>query len=196
MYAISMCGREERVVASGTDSAEYRLVSRVRPLVEPALVVLTVGALAAGGLAWLAGWRAVADGCWIAGTWSRVVPAVVWVLVGAAARTGRRGSDRGAVAGRHAAGRRVPGRRVDRGDAGRWTCAGGGRRAPSLARPAGAARTRAAIRPTPGRHRGERDPAGRGGGRRPLGRRPRRSGARGRAHRRRGGRAGRIGADR
>ena len=56
------------MVVTGTGSAEGRLVSRVRPLIEPALAVLTVGALAAGGIAWLGGWRDVADGCWIAGT--------------------------------------------------------------------------------------------------------------------------------
>ena len=60
-------------------------------LVEPALVVLTVGALASGGGAWLAGSRDVADGCWIAGTVVAVVPAVVWVL--AALRHRRVGVD-------------------------------------------------------------------------------------------------------
>ena len=50
---------------------------------------------------------------------------------GVAARPGGRGSDRGAVAGRHAARRRVLGGCVDRGDAGRRTRARGGRRAPS-----------------------------------------------------------------
>ena len=63
----------------------------MRPLIEPALVVLTVGALAGGGIAWLAGWRDVADGCWIAGTVLAVVPALVWVLV--ALRRGRVGVD-------------------------------------------------------------------------------------------------------
>ena len=65
--------------------------SRWRSLVEPALVILTVGALAAGGIAWLAGWHVVADGCWIAGTLVAVVPAVWWVLV--ALRQGRAGVD-------------------------------------------------------------------------------------------------------
>ena len=45
----------------------------------------------AGGIAWLVGWRAVADWCWIAGTVTAVVPAVVWVL--AALRRGRVGVD-------------------------------------------------------------------------------------------------------
>jgi heavy metal translocating P-type ATPase len=67
------------------------LVSRSQALVEPALVVLTVGALAAGGIAWLVGWPAVADGCWIAGTLVALAPAVVWVL--AALRRGRAGVD-------------------------------------------------------------------------------------------------------
>ena len=64
---------------------------RLRRLVEPALVAVTVAALATGGIAWLAGWRAVADWCWIAGTVTAVVPAVVWVL--AALRRGRVGVD-------------------------------------------------------------------------------------------------------
>jgi heavy metal translocating P-type ATPase len=64
---------------------------RLRPLVEPALVVVTVSALAAGGIAWLAGWRSVADWCWIAGTVVALVPAVIWVL--AALRRGRVGVD-------------------------------------------------------------------------------------------------------
>ncbi len=58
---------------------------------EPTLVVLTVGALAAGGIAWLAGWHAVADGFWIAGTLVAVTPALVWMLV--ALRRGRAGVD-------------------------------------------------------------------------------------------------------
>ncbi|KUI33913.1 ATPase P [Mycobacterium sp. IS-1496] len=66
-------------------------VSRLRPLIEPALAVLTVAALAAGGVAWLADRRAVADGCWIVGTVLAVVPAVVWVV--AALRRGRVGVD-------------------------------------------------------------------------------------------------------
>ncbi|WP_176561932.1 heavy metal translocating P-type ATPase [Mycolicibacterium palauense] len=63
----------------------------MRPLIEPALVVVTVGALAAGGVAWLLGARQVADGCWIGGTVVAVVPAVAWVL--GALRRGRVGVD-------------------------------------------------------------------------------------------------------
>ncbi|OBH90472.1 heavy metal translocating P-type ATPase [Mycobacterium sp. E2733] len=59
--------------------------------VEPILVAVTVVALAAGGIARLAGAPGVADGCWIAGTVAAVVPAVVWVL--AALRRGRFGVD-------------------------------------------------------------------------------------------------------
>lgn len=62
-----------------------------RSCVEPALVVVTVGALASGGIAWLARWRDLADWCWIAGTVVAVVPAVVWVV--AALRRGRVGVD-------------------------------------------------------------------------------------------------------
>lgn len=69
----------------------HEWVSRSRSLVEPALVVLTVGALACGGIAWLAGWRPVADSCWIAGTLVAVVPALWWVLAGL--RQGRVGVD-------------------------------------------------------------------------------------------------------
>ena len=54
-------------------------------------MALTLGALAGGGAAWLAGWRDVADGCWITGTVLAVVPALVWVLV--ALRRGRVGVD-------------------------------------------------------------------------------------------------------
>ena len=59
--------------------------------VELVLAGVTVVALAAGGIAWLAGAPRVADGCWIAGTVVAVVPAVVWVL--AALRRGRFGVD-------------------------------------------------------------------------------------------------------
>lgn len=54
-------------------------------------MVLTVGALAAGGLAWLLGARDVADIVWAAGTVIAIVPAVAWVLN--ALRQGRLGVD-------------------------------------------------------------------------------------------------------
>ncbi|MGB2922120.1 MAG: heavy metal translocating P-type ATPase [Mycobacterium sp.] len=75
-----------RLVAAGR-----RSVARWRPHLELALVVLTVGALAAGGLAWLAGRPTLADGCWIAGTAIALVPALLWVL--AALRRGHAGVD-------------------------------------------------------------------------------------------------------
>ena len=64
---------------------------QARRLIEPALVVVTTCMLAAGGIAWLFGRRAVADGCWIAGTAVAVVPAMVWMLM--ALRRGRLGVD-------------------------------------------------------------------------------------------------------
>ena len=64
---------------------------RPRSLVEPTLVVVTVAALTLGAIAWLIGWRALADACWAAGTLAAVVPALVWVI--AALRRGRAGVD-------------------------------------------------------------------------------------------------------
>jgi heavy metal translocating P-type ATPase len=52
----------------------------VRRWAEPALLVVTVGALLAGGVAWLAGAEVLADGCWAAGTLVAVPPAVWWVV--------------------------------------------------------------------------------------------------------------------
>jgi heavy metal translocating P-type ATPase len=75
----------------GTGSAAPELLARLARLAEPVLLALTVGALSAGGIAWLAGSHRVADGCWIAGTVVAVVPAVLWVLV--ALRRGRVGVD-------------------------------------------------------------------------------------------------------
>lgn len=65
----------------------------VRPVhwAGPVLVAATVGALTAGGIAWVAGARRVADGCWIAGTLVAAIPAVAWVL--AALRRRRVGVD-------------------------------------------------------------------------------------------------------
>jgi heavy metal translocating P-type ATPase len=68
-----------------------RWISRARYSTEPALVVFTAGALAAGGIAWLGGSRGAADACWIAGTVLAIVPASVWVV--SALRRGRGGVD-------------------------------------------------------------------------------------------------------
>ncbi|MHA7652388.1 heavy metal translocating P-type ATPase [Mycobacterium sp. ML4] len=67
------------------------LSSRLDRLIGPVLTVFAVGALALGGVAWMAGWRSVADWCWVAGTVSAVVPALGWVLL--ALRRGRVGVD-------------------------------------------------------------------------------------------------------
>ncbi|ASL15134.1 heavy metal translocating P-type ATPase [Mycobacterium intracellulare] len=56
-------------------------IAQVRPLVEPVLVAATVGALAAGGIAWLGGWRGAADDCWIVATALAIAPATVWVAL-------------------------------------------------------------------------------------------------------------------
>ena len=116
----------------GTGSAARGFLARLARLVEPVLVALTVGALSAGGIAWLAGSHQVADGCWIAGTVVAVVPAVVWVL--AALRRGRVGVDLIAVLSLIGTllVRRVSRRCVDCCDAGRWAGAGGGGRAPRV----------------------------------------------------------------
>lgn len=74
-----------------TNQLTNQRISRLRPLVEPTIVVLTVAALAGGAVAWLTGWRSVADRCWIAGTVLAVVPAVAWVVI--ALRRGRLGVD-------------------------------------------------------------------------------------------------------
>ncbi|WP_214105386.1 heavy metal translocating P-type ATPase [Acrocarpospora catenulata] len=58
---------------------------------ERALLAATCGALVAGGVAWLAGARGVADACWAAGTLVAIVPAVAWVV--ASLRKGRAGVD-------------------------------------------------------------------------------------------------------
>ncbi|MGE4364420.1 MAG: heavy metal translocating P-type ATPase, partial [Mycolicibacterium sp.] len=76
---------------SGSGSGRGRGFARWRPYLEPALVVLTVGALGAGGVAWLLGASRAADLCWVAGTVVAIVPAVLWVLV--ALRSGRLGVD-------------------------------------------------------------------------------------------------------
>ncbi len=68
-------------MTGGAGTGTVRGMARLRPLIEPTLVVLTVGALAAGGIAWLTGWHAGADGCWIAGTVLAVFPALMWVAM-------------------------------------------------------------------------------------------------------------------
>ena len=72
-------------------AARGKVRARLARLAEPVLVAVTLGALAAGGIAWLAGARRIADGCWIAATVVALVPALVWVL--AALRRGRVGVD-------------------------------------------------------------------------------------------------------
>src|SRR4029079_3553133 len=79
------------MTATHDGAAVRRVAPRWQSLVEPTLVVSTVGTLAAGGIAWLVGWHAVADGFWIAGTLVAVIPALVWMLV--ALRDGRAGVD-------------------------------------------------------------------------------------------------------
>lgn len=74
-----------------TGSSRERLFARLSRLIGPVLTVFAVSALALGGAAWLAGWRTLADGCWIAGTLSAIVPASLWVLL--ALRRGRVGVD-------------------------------------------------------------------------------------------------------
>ncbi len=54
-------------------------------------MILTVGALAVGGIMWLTGRTEIADVCWIVGTSVAVVPAVLWVV--GALRRGRVGVD-------------------------------------------------------------------------------------------------------
>ena len=79
------------MTATHDGAAVRRVVPRWQSRFEPILVVSTVGTLAAGGIAWLVGWHAVADGFWIAGTLAAVIPALVWMLV--ALRRGRAGVD-------------------------------------------------------------------------------------------------------
>lgn len=60
--------------------ARSRRRALLRHLKEPALLVVTLAALVAGGIAWLADARDVADACWIAGTVIAIVPATWWVI--------------------------------------------------------------------------------------------------------------------
>jgi heavy metal translocating P-type ATPase len=66
-----------------------------RSLLEPALLLVTVGTLAGGGLAWALGSGHVADVCWIVGTVTALLPAAGWVI--AALMHGRTGVDLVAV---------------------------------------------------------------------------------------------------
>ncbi|MGE5693977.1 MAG: heavy metal translocating P-type ATPase [Candidatus Sericytochromatia bacterium] len=63
----------------------------VRRTVIRTLLVATIVALVAGGVAWLAGSRDIADMCWAAGTLVAIGPAVWWVV--AALRRGHLGAD-------------------------------------------------------------------------------------------------------
>ncbi len=74
-----------------SDCTSRSLWRRTRPLVEPALLTVSVAALVVGGIAWLVGSREWADACWIAGTVSAVIPALVWVID--SLRRGRAGVD-------------------------------------------------------------------------------------------------------
>lgn len=68
--------------------APGRWITRLRRWAEPALVAGTLGALTAGGIAWLSGWRQVADECWIAGTILAIAPASVWMMSALRHRSG------------------------------------------------------------------------------------------------------------
>jgi hypothetical protein len=66
MLAINL--HAEGTEVGGAGPTTRILLARLSRLVEPALVTFTVGALAAGGIAWPAGSREGADQCWVAGT--------------------------------------------------------------------------------------------------------------------------------
>lgn len=68
--------------------APGRRITRLRRWAEPALVAGTVAALTAGGIAWLSGWREVADDCWIVGTILAIGPASVWMMSALRHRSG------------------------------------------------------------------------------------------------------------
>ena len=70
----SIWRRGKECAVTGPESTIRPWWLRLRALVEPALLIVTVAALVLGGIAWLFGWRAVADGCWVAGT----LAAVCW----------------------------------------------------------------------------------------------------------------------
>lgn len=77
-------------LTTGRDQARP-VAARARRWLEPGLLVATAAALAAGGIAWLAGSQTAADLCWAVGTVLAIVPAVAWVVV--ALRKGRAGVD-------------------------------------------------------------------------------------------------------
>jgi hypothetical protein len=113
-------------------------------MLEPSLLVVTLAALVAGGLAWLAGAHGLADLCWALGKVAAVLPAIGWVIAGLVRR--RAGVDLIAVLaliGTLA----VRGGCVGRGDAGDWALAGRRSRAAGLRRPADAAGAGAAHGP-------------------------------------------------
>ena len=89
MLAINL--HAEGTEAGGTGPTTRILLARLSRLVEPALVTFTVGALAAGGIAWLGDSRGVADQCWVAGTVVAVPAALAWTVV--AVHAGRLGVD-------------------------------------------------------------------------------------------------------
>lgn len=64
----------------GTPPARRRGSETVRRWAEPGLLGLTLGLLAAGGVAWLAGSGGWADALWAAGTVLAVLPALWWMV--------------------------------------------------------------------------------------------------------------------
>ncbi|MFJ9841617.1 heavy metal translocating P-type ATPase [Kitasatospora sp. NPDC101155] len=62
-----------------------------RQWLAPVLLGFTAAALVAGGCAWLADARILADACWAVGTVAAIVPSVAWVV--AALRRGKAGVD-------------------------------------------------------------------------------------------------------
>ena len=70
-----------------TISAYSRLLPVMRRWFEPALLLVTVSLLAAGGVAWAVGAHPSADVLWAAGTVVAVVPAIGWVVAAIVRRT-------------------------------------------------------------------------------------------------------------
>ncbi len=160
--------------ASDARSRRRALLRRLR---EPALLAVTLTALLAGGIAWLAGARERSDACWIAGTVVAIVPATWWVVERPSSPPCRRRSHRRALARRHASRGGVSGGRTDRRDAGDRPGPRRGRGTTRHQGPALAARPCATDRATPGRrHRRDRPARSRRCRRRPR-RRSRRGGA-------------------